>query len=110
MSLDQLRKVFPPVVEGSTNAAQLAVLPSQVTMQLAAQAIESLDLTVVLRDIGTIVAREIADTLETMSLRPADYVTLPDLPQMVAAMVAGELAAAPPEFANALIEQLKLRG
>lgn len=99
-----------PTNEGYTTTSKVLTLPSGVTKELATQAIEQLDLTQVLKDIGAIVAREIANELEAMNLRPADYVALPDMPQMVASMVAGELASAPEEFVQALIEQLKLRG
>jgi hypothetical protein len=99
-----------PLDEGYTTSAKVLTMPSGVTKELATQAIEQLDLTQVLKDIGVIVAREIANELEAMNLRPADYVALPDMPQMVASMVAGELASAPEEFVQALIEQLKLRG
>jgi hypothetical protein len=109
--LERLRGVFPaPKEEGLSATARVLNLPSGVTKELASQAIEQLDLDPIIRDIGFIVAREIANELEAMALRPADYVDLPDMPQMVAGMVASELAAAPEVFVKALIEQLKLRG
>ena len=94
----------------SLPTAQVLTLPSGVTKELAQQAIETVDLDPVLRDIGIIVAREIANELDAMALRPADYVGLPDMPQMVAARLAGELAAAPQVFVQALLQSLQSRG
>lgn len=89
---------------------QILILPSGVTRELAANAIDALDLEPIFRDIGGIVAREIADVLQTMNLRPADYGDLPDMPQMVAARLGAEISTAPPAFIRSLLEQLKLRG
>jgi len=109
--LEDLVAVFgTPKEEGLTTTSRVLNLPSGVTKELASQAIEQMDLEPILRDIGIITAREIANALEAMALRPADYVDLPDMPQMVAALVAGELASAPDEFTKALTDQLKLRG
>lgn len=110
-AVEDLQTVFgEPQAEGYTTTSKVLVLPAGVTKDLATQAIEQLDVGPILRDIGIIVAREIADELQAMALRPADYVDLPDMPQMVAARIGSELAAAPPEFIQALIGQLKLRG
>jgi hypothetical protein len=110
-AVEDLRLVFgDPQVEGYTTTGKVMILPSGVTKDLASQAIEQIDLSIVMRDIGMILAREIANELERMALRPADYVDLPDMPQMVAARVAGELAAAPPEFLVALLDHIRLRG
>jgi hypothetical protein len=120
----QLRdaSIRSPIVPAKPEPVQLALketwmatgtvltMPSGVTKELAANAIEALDLEPIMRDIGIIVAREIADVLQTMALRPADYVILPDMPQMVAARIGAELSQAPNPFVRALIEQLKLRG
>ncbi len=109
--LEDLKSVFgEPKEEGYTTTAKVLTLPSGVTKDLAAQAIEQLDLSPIMRDFGSVVAREIANELQAMALRPADYVDLPDMPQMVAARVAAELSTAPPEFVQTLMEQLKLRG
>ena len=110
-AVEDLKAVFgEPQEEGYTTTAKVLTLPAGVTRDLASQAIEQLDLSVIMRDIAAVVAREIATELQTMALRPADYTDLPDMPQMVAARVAGELAAAPPEFVQTLIEHIKLRG
>lgn len=110
-AIEDLQSVFgAPKEEGYTTTAKVMILPSGVTKDVASQAIEQIDLTTIMRDIGVILAREISDELQRMALRPADYADLPDMPQMVAARVAGELAAAPPEFVTALIDYIKLRG
>lgn len=100
----------PDLQETWMATGQVLTLPSGVTKELAASAIESIDLEPIFRDVGGIVAREIADVLQTMNLRPADYVDLPDMPQMVAARLGAEISTAPPAFIRSLLEQLKLRG
>lgn len=110
-AIEDLKSVFgDPTTEGLTTTSKVLILPSGVTKDLASQAIEQLDLGIVMRDIGIIMAREIADELIRMALRPADYIDLPEMPQMVAARVGAELSLAPPEFLEALIEGLKARG
>lgn len=110
-AVEDLKTVFGDLQhEGFTTTSKVLTLPSGVTKDLATQAIEQLDTGPILRDIGVIVAREIADELQAMALRPADYIDLPDMPQLVAARIGSELAAAPPEFIQALLENLKLRG
>jgi hypothetical protein len=109
--LEQLRAVFPASKqEGLTDTAAVMNLPSGVTRELAAQAIDQIDLNRIFRDLGALVAREIADELDAMALRPADYVDLPDLPKLMAGKVSKALASVPETFVVALIEQLKLRG
>jgi hypothetical protein len=110
-AVEDLRVVFgEPQEEGYTTTAKIMILPAGVTKDLAAQAIEQIDLSPIMRDIGVIVAREISNELQAMALRPADYTDLPDMPQMVASRIAGELAAAPLEFVQALIEHIRIRG
>ena len=109
-AIEELKVIFGPVEEGYTTTAQVLNLPATATKDLASQSIEQLDLDPIMRDIGAIAAREIANELQAMALRPADYVDLPDMPKIVASRIAGELVAAPPLFVQSLIEQLKLRG
>ena len=106
---DLLKEVFgtePPKEES------IAVLnkPSALAREMASQAIQSTDLSTVLRDVGFIMARQISDELERMALKPGDYLDLPDMPQMVAARLGAEISKAPAQFVQALIEQMALRG
>lgn len=108
-AIEELKAIFD-VEESfvSTGVAQNS--PTELTREIASQLIQKIDLSVVLRDIGIIVAREISSELEKVSLRAADYADLPDMPQMVAARLGSELSVAPNDFVNALLEQIKLRG
>lgn len=107
----ELEAIFGAMTETySSDTARALSMPGGVTKEIAAQAVENLDLAPILRDIGLIVARQIATDLEAMALRPADYVDLPDMPQMVAARLGAELSTAPTDFVAALLEQLKSRG
>jgi hypothetical protein len=110
-AVDDLKSVFEvPKTEGYTTTGKVMILPSGVTKDVAAQAIEQIDLEPILRDIGIIVAREIADELQRMGLRPADYVDLPDMGHMVAARVGSEVSLCPPPFLAALMSHLRMRG
>lgn len=101
----------PATVEAfGVDTGKVLVMPSGVTRDLAAQAIADIDTSPIMRDIGVIVARQIATELQQMALRPADYASLPDLPQMVAARLGAELATAPDVFVASLLEQLRLKG
>lgn len=111
LTLDELKKIFgEPTSEGFVSTGRVLTLPSAVSGEIANQVIATMDLTQILKDIGAVVAQQLATDLEAMALRPADYALLPDMPQMLAQRVAKELAKAPTEFTAALVDRLKLRG
>ena len=110
-TLDDLRKILQePLGEAYVSTGRVLTLPSGVTTEVAAQTIASMDLTQILKDIGSVAAMQIAQDLEAMALRPADYALLPNLAEMVAQRIAKELAKVPTEFTSALVERMKLRG
>lgn len=106
-SEDVLKEIF-----GSEEKTESTIpfRPSSLSQEVASQAIQNINLSPVLRDIGMIVGREVSMALESMSLRPADYLDLPDMPKLLASRVGAELSKAPAEFVKALIEQMALRG
>ncbi len=112
-ALDDLRGVFVSPGsknEGLTTTSKVLLIPDGISKDLASKAIQSLDLKPIMRDFGIIVAREIANELDAMALRPADFVDLPDLAKTIAKRLAAELAESPEEFAVALSDTLKMRG
>ena len=94
----------------STNTAQVINLPSGITKQQAQDIIKALPLKIVMRDLGAVLAREIGNELMAHALRPADFSNLPDLSKMVSARVSEVLAKNPEEFAESLLDFLKLKG
>lgn len=110
--LKLLHGVFgaPAPKQESANTANVLVIPSGIQKDLATKAIESIDLGPIFRDLGVIVAREIATALEQMALRPADYTELPDLAHHISKRLAEHLQKTPEEFLVSLIETLKMKG
>lgn len=105
----ELQGVFP-VTELITDTAKVLNRPSQVSREMVLQAVAVIDWTQALKDIGFVTARELADDLEAMALRPADYAALEDLPQLLAASLSKALKSVPTEFVSSLVEGLRLRG
>ncbi len=83
--------------------------PSGISMELAVQAVRKMPMDRIFRDIGAIVAREIADELESQGLRPADFATLDELPRVVGKRVTSYLLRSE-EFSRALLQALQARG
>lgn len=106
-ALKDLARVFGPV---ESTTGPVLMLPSTVTKDQASHAVGEMNLDSVMHDIGAIVARHISDELSKLSLRPADYATLPDLDKVIAIKVAKELQQVPEPFSKALLEYMKLRG
>lgn len=106
----QLEDVFGgggQVAPGGTGAVM--VRPSTISMELAAQAVRQMPMDRAFRDIGAILAREVADELERQGLRPADYANLDDLSQVVGRRVTSYLLRSE-EFSRALLQGLQARG
>jgi hypothetical protein len=107
----ELDSIFgAPHTEAFASTSQALNSPSEVSKELALQAIESMDLSQIMKDLGALVAGQIAIDLSAMSLKAADYANMPDMPQMVADRLGKEIQKAPTQFVAALIENLKLRG
>jgi hypothetical protein len=108
MSIDKLNEVFRP--QAPVGTAKVLTSPSRLSNEAAEQACRTLDLDVVLRDLGAIAAREIATELESMGLRAADYSALEAIPKLMAKRLADAVKSNPETFSKALVERLALRG
>ncbi len=108
-SRDVLKDIFP-VEENIFATGAVLTAPTLSMKSVAEETIRSIDFSVVLRDVGIIVAREICTELEGMGLKPSDYVSLEKMPEEVAKRLAKELAKAPSQFVETLLEQMRLRG
>lgn len=111
---DNLKRQLGEVFGGNMNVAPsgtAAVLtrPSTLSMEVADKAVRTMSLDRLYRDFGAVAGRTVADQLESMNLRPADYANLPDLPHTVAKRVVSYLLKSE-EFARALKKSLTARG
>lgn len=107
---DQLMEVFGgggQVAPGGT--AAILVRPSTIDMELAAQVVKRTSMDRVCRDLGAVAAREVADELQRQGLKPADFATLEDLPQVVAKRIAVRLLRSE-EFSRSFLQHLGMRG
>jgi hypothetical protein len=105
--LTQLESVFG---EGVVTGLSM-IRPSPISKEQAAQAVKDFQLGPVLRDLGIVCAREIANELEGMGLRPADYLGMSDLVPTVIARLADALSGSPSEvFQHSFLATLRLRG
>jgi hypothetical protein len=106
----QLDEVFGGnmnVVPGGTGA--VLTRPSYLDMEAVTQAVRVMPLDELYRGFGAVAGKVVADQLEEMNLRPADYANLSDLSRMVAKRVVSYLLRSE-EFARALKESLARRG
>lgn len=110
-AISELRKAMglkPKLQEVSTGMAMTN--PTSISLEIAAAAIQEVDINPMIRDLGAIVGRELADELERLGMRPADYAGLPNNAEVMALKIASALVQMPDAFANALAETLRGRG
>jgi hypothetical protein len=108
-ALEDLSRVFGrPVVEVHTAVA--SVTPSSVSHAQARDVAKRCVLDGVLRDLGAIAARVVADELEASGLRAADYAQFDDVATIMQERIVKELQANPRKFSMALAEFLQMRG
>lgn len=108
MSFDKLHEVFGPPRPVGT--ARVLTSPSRLSKETAEKLCQELSLDVVMRDLGAVAARVIADSLEELGLRAADYADLESIPKTLAKRIADEVQKNPESFNKALVDQLALRG
>lgn len=104
--LKDLENVFGEAVA----SGRVMTTPSGLTIDLVKDILDKFDLAQIMKDLGLVVAREIADKIESVALRPADYADLPDLSAIVSQRLMHELAKDNETFANSLISNLRNRG
>jgi hypothetical protein len=108
-TIQDLEAVFG-VSEVKTTTARVMTLPSTLTRELVTKVVQEFPLEAILRDLGTVTARELADYIETLALRPADYAGLPDLGSLVSERIMRALGKDSEVFLEALTTHLRLRG
>lgn len=106
----QLEDVFGgggQMAPGGTGA--VLTRPSGIDMELAQQILRQVALDAIMRDLGAVAAREVADELTRHGLKPSDFVNLPDFPSIAAKRIVARLAQSE-EFARAFRKYLGMRG
>lgn len=104
--LKDLETVFGETIASGT----VMIAPSGITIDLVTELLNTFELQPIMKDLGLIAARVLADKIEAMTLRPADYADLPDLATLLSQRLMHELAKDDETFANSLISNLRLRG
>lgn len=102
---EDLRSVFETLDTGAVMAA-----PNTLTKQLVSKIVKEFSLDNVLRDLGVLTATELANSIESRALRPADYAELPDLAEMISERLMQELGRDLEIFNTAFLSQLRNRG
>jgi hypothetical protein len=90
--------------------AATLVAPSALSKEVAAKVVAEFDLAPVLRDLAAAAAREVANKLDGVALRPADYAIMAELPDLVSKRIVQQLADDPSTFAKMFADYLQLRG
>jgi hypothetical protein len=92
--------------------AQVLTSPSDDDREAVLEAVNSIDLDPVVRDLATLIVGAVADTLHTMALRPADYADMTDLPKSLVSRLVKVLKAESGRqaFADTFHAKLKSRG
>ena len=103
--LEALKDIFTE----QTPAAGL-VTPSQLTRERAEKVVVEMPLEQILRDVAVVAARELANGLETVALRPADYADDIRVADAMAVRLAEELSRRPYLFTRHFLDQLGMRG
>ena len=104
-----LEEVFAPIGAGPNGTATVSTTASSLDADLVTMVAEEMDLTDILRDVGIVTARKLADELERRALKPSDFADMPELVQLLAKRLKKALADSE-EFSQALYKQLKMRG
>lgn len=100
---------FSPLGAGPGGSSMAMTSPSSLDLDLVTMVAEEMDLSGVMRDLGTVVGRALADELEQRALKPSDYYQMPELSEKLANRIKNSVANSE-EFAIAVAKILKLRG
>lgn len=103
-ALTDLRSVF----EQSTGT--VLITPDSISKDLVSKIVKEFPLEAVIRDIGVVAARELANHIEAKGLRAAGYAELPNLSETMSERLMQELGKEPQVFTDAFLTQLRARG
>lgn len=106
----QLMEVFgDPTNVAPAGTGAVLTRPSKLDQEFAIQIVQALELDTVFRDLGAVVARELADEMESQGMKPSDYRFAEGLGQSLAKKIAKNIAKSE-VFETALRLHLGMRG
>lgn len=109
-SMVDVLKDLEAVFGESVSSGAVMIAPSGITIDLVSELLGTFDLEPIMKDLGLVTARVLADKIESLALRPADYANLPDLATLISQRLMHELAKDDVTFAESLVTNLRLRG
>lgn len=96
--------------EGPVSTGVVLTTPSTVQKELAVHIAKECALRNVQRDLGAVVAREIANEMQASNLRPADYADFVEISTIAQERLVAQLLKDPTEFVRSVAEHLRMRG
>ena len=92
--------------------AQVLNCPSDEDRAEVLEAVKTIDLSPVVRDLTTLVVDSVENVMHTMALRPADYADMKDLPRSMLSQLSKVLSTEEGKqlFADSFLAKLKSRG
>lgn len=96
--------------EIKTTTGFVMVQPSSISHELVLKVVKEFPLDTIMKDLGVVVARELANYIEAMAMRPADYAEVEDLGTVVGDRIMQALGKDSQIFTDALRAQLRVRG
>lgn len=108
---EELARAFGLVLkEGPVSTGVVLTTPSTVQKELAIHAAKECAFRNVQRDLGAVVAREIANEMQAANLRPADYADIVEISTIAQERLVAQLLKDPTEFVRSVAEHLRMRG
>ena len=108
-AVDELASVFG-LSEGPIPTGVVMNTPSSITRQQAVQLAKDCRIQPIVRDLGALAAREMANEMTAANLRPADFAEHDEIGTILRDRIVKQLLGKPDEFFRALGEHLRARG
>jgi len=108
-AIDELAAVFG-LNEGPIPTGTLLNVPSSISREQAIYLAKNCPIRQVIRDLGALTAREMANEMSAANLRPADFSTHDEIGTILRDRIVKQLLGHPDEFFRALGEHLQARG
>lgn len=106
---EDLRGVFG-LTEGPVATGSVSITPSTISREQVLHLAKTCPLDPIIRDLGAVVARELANELSAANLRPADYAEFAELGPIVRDRVIKVLLKNPNDFLGSVAQHLRMRG
>ena len=108
--MDEKTRSILKDVFGEATTQQVLTTPTEMDGKRAEVLIEAMPIDLLLRDLGIVAARQVAEVISMAGLRPADFAGIPDIPQALVAKLVEALVMGDDRFFGAFAAQLAARG